>query len=109
MTDATAANQTAGVVIVGSGLAAYTLAREFRKLDKQTPLTILSRDHAGFYSKPMLSNALASNKTAATLVMKPAEKMAVELNASVRANTRVDSLNTSTDHEHFSAIDLQVD
>ncbi len=94
MTDATAANETAGVVIVGSGLAAYTLAREFRKLDKQTPLTILSRDHAGFYSKPMLSNALASNKTAATLVMKPAEKMAVELNASVRANTRVDSLNT---------------
>ena len=47
------------VVIVGSGLAGYTLAREFRKLDKQTPLVILSRDHAGFYSKPMLSNATA--------------------------------------------------
>jgi rubredoxin---NAD+ reductase len=84
-----------GVVIIGSGLAGYTLAREFRKLDKQTPLTILSRDHAGFYSKPMLSNALASNKTAATLVMKPAEKMAAELNATVRANTRVNSIDTA--------------
>jgi rubredoxin---NAD+ reductase len=95
MTDAASAVDNPGVVIVGSGLAAYTLAREFRKLDKTTPLTVLSRDHGGFYSKPMLSNALASNKTAATLVMKPAEKMAVELNATVRADTRVDSINTA--------------
>ena len=60
------------VVIVGSGLAGYTVARELRKLDKQVPLVVVSRDHAGFYSKPMLSNALAGGKTAATLVMKPA-------------------------------------
>ena len=83
------------VVIVGSGLAGYTLAREFRKLDKQTPLVILSRDHAGFYSKPMLSNALAGKKTAATLVMKPAAKMAEDLPATVRTHavvTRVDTI-----------------
>ena len=83
------------VVIVGSGLAGYTLARELRKLDKQTPLVILSRDHAGFYSKPMLSNALAGKKTAATLVMKPAAKMAEELPATVRTHavvTRVDTI-----------------
>jgi rubredoxin---NAD+ reductase len=84
-----------GVVIIGSGLAGYTLAREFRKLDKATPLTILSRDHAGFYSKPMLSNALASNKTAATLVMKNAEKMAAELNATVRAEVQVERIDTA--------------
>ena len=58
---------TAPVVVIGSGLAGYNLAREFRKLDKETPLVVVSRDHAGFYSKPMLSNALAGNKTAATL------------------------------------------
>ena len=50
------------VVIVGSGLAGYTVAREFRKLDKLTPLVVVSRDHAGFYSKPMLSNALAGQQ-----------------------------------------------
>jgi len=50
------------VVIVGSGLAGYTAAREFRKLDRQTPLVVVSRDAAGFYSKPMLSNALAGRK-----------------------------------------------
>jgi rubredoxin---NAD+ reductase len=77
------------VVIVGSGLAGYTLAREFRKLDRQTPLVVVSRDHAGFYSKPMLSNALAGRKTAGALVMKPAEKMAEELPATVLSDSHL--------------------
>ena len=80
------------VVIVGSGMAGYAVAREFRKLDKTTPLLIVSRDHGGFYSKPMLSNALAGNKTTATLVMKTADKMATELGASVRPLTEVVSI-----------------
>ena len=79
----------APVVIVGSGLAGWNLAREFRKLDKQTPLVVVSRDGAGFYSKPMLSNALASNKSAQTLLMKPADKMAAEVGATVLARTEV--------------------
>ncbi len=83
------------VIVLGSGLAGYNLAREFRKLDKQTPLVIISRDQAGFYSKPMLSNALASNKTAAALVMKPAATMATELNATVIANATVTQIDTA--------------
>jgi rubredoxin-NAD+ reductase len=83
------------LVILGTGLAGYTLAREFRKLDKDTPLVIVSRDHAGFYSKPMLSNALASKKTAATLVMKAADKMAVELNATIKSQAEVQGIDTA--------------
>jgi rubredoxin-NAD+ reductase len=83
------------VLILGSGLAGYAAAREFRRLDKETPLVVVSRDHAGFYSKPMLSNALAGNKTAATLVMKPAEKMAAELNATVRPHSEVRRIDTA--------------
>ncbi len=82
------------VVIVGSGLAGYNLARELRKLDAQVPLVVVSRDAAGFYSKPMLSNALASNKTAATLVMKPADKMAAELPARVVASNALQAIDT---------------
>ncbi|HEX5373118.1 MAG TPA: FAD-dependent oxidoreductase [Aquabacterium sp.] len=78
------------VVIVGSGLAGYNVARELRKLDAAVPIVVISRDQAGFYSKPMLSNALAGKKTAATLVMKPADKMAAELNARVVSSTAVD-------------------
>ncbi|GGP19532.1 NAD(P)/FAD-dependent oxidoreductase [Silvimonas iriomotensis] len=77
------------VVIVGAGLAGYNLAREFRKLDAEAELVIIAGDGADFYSKPMLSNALAGNKTVATLVMKPAEKMEAELNATIFARTEV--------------------
>jgi rubredoxin---NAD+ reductase len=83
------------LVVIGTGLAGYTLAREWRKLDKQTPLVIISSDHAGFYSKPMLSNALASQKNAAALVMKDATKMASELQATVHAHTAVSSIHTT--------------
>jgi rubredoxin-NAD+ reductase len=83
------------VVILGSGLAGYNLAREFRKLDKTTPLVVVSRDAAGFYSKPMLSNALAGGKTATSLVMKPAEKMAAELDATVLPRTEALHIDTA--------------
>ena len=39
---------SAPVIIIGSGLAGYNVAREFRKLDTQTPLLVISRVHAGF-------------------------------------------------------------
>jgi len=82
------------VVIVGAGLAGYNVARELRKADAAVPIVLVSRDHAGFYSKPMLSNALASKKTPATLVMKSAEKMADEVQLRVIANTAVTGLDT---------------
>ena len=41
---------------------ATRVAREFRKLDKITPLIIITADDGGFYSKPMLSNAFAQRQ-----------------------------------------------
>jgi len=82
------------VVIVGSGLAGYNVARELRKLDANVPITVISRDHAGFYSKPMLSNALAGKKTAATLVMKAADKIGAEINAKVLPHSVVEKIDT---------------
>ena len=83
---------TQPIVIAGSGLAGYNLAREFRKLDRDTPLMILSRDAAGFYSKPMLSNALSAGKTAESLVMKSADKMAGEVLATIRPQVEIASI-----------------
>ncbi|NMF91539.1 NAD(P)/FAD-dependent oxidoreductase [Aromatoleum petrolei] len=80
---------TEPIVIAGSGLAGYNLAREFRKLDRDTPLMILSRDAAGFYSKPMLSNALSAGKTPESLVMKTADKMAGEVLATIRPHVEI--------------------
>ena len=80
------------VVIIGSGLAGYTVAREFRKLDADTPVVMLSQDHGGFYSKPMLSNAFAQKKTADALLMKDAAKMSAEIKVEVRQNSTVTAI-----------------
>jgi rubredoxin-NAD+ reductase len=80
---------SAPVVILGSGLAGITVAREFRKLDAETPVVIVTADDGAFYSKPMLSNALAAGKTPAQLAMTQREALAAQLKADVRAHTRV--------------------
>jgi len=79
----------APIVIVGSGLAGYNVAREFRKLDKGTPLSIVTSDGGEFYSKPMLSNAFSSNKTPEAIAINSAEQMTSQLNATVRARAKV--------------------
>ncbi len=83
------------VTIIGAGLAGYSVAREFRRLDKSAPLTIITADDGGFYSKPMLSNAFAQNKAAAQLVTQTAEQMAVQLNARIMIGTRVDGIDSA--------------
>lgn len=98
-----ASSETAPVVIVGSGLAGYTLAKELRKKSADTPLHLVCADEGDAYSKPMLSNALAKNKTADMLIMASAEKMAADLNMTIWNRIRVTAINTeqkilSTDH-----------
>lgn len=83
------------IIIIGAGLAGYTVAREFRKLDKATPLIMITEDSGNFYSKPMLSNAFAQNKDAQQLVSQSAEKMAEQLDATLVTNTRVNGIDSA--------------
>ena len=84
------------IVIIGSGLAGYNVAKELRKLDKETSLTIITADSGSFYSKPMLSNALAGKKPPSAIALNSPEQMATQLNATVRAKTRVTAINPAT-------------
>ena len=83
------------IVIVGTGLAGYTVAREFRKLDTDTPLRLLSRDDASFYSKPVLSNAYAQKKNAQQIALSTAREMGAQLHAVISPNTHVSSIDTA--------------
>lgn len=84
------------IIIIGSGLAAYNLAKEFRKLDSDMPLLFITADDGCFYSKPMLSNALEKGKTAAQLVMGDCDKMAADLNAQIMNFTRVEGIDAAS-------------
>lgn len=85
---------TESIVIIGTGLAGYTLAREIRKRDAQLPLCLITRDDGAFYSKPMLSNALGKHKTAEDLATADVEKMRTDLHAEILANTTVKAIDT---------------
>jgi rubredoxin-NAD+ reductase len=82
-------NDGDGVVIIGTGLAGYGAAREFRKWDKAAPLTLITADDGGWYSKPQLSAALGAGKMPDQLVLKDAATMARELDARLMTGTHV--------------------
>jgi rubredoxin-NAD+ reductase len=94
------------ITIIGSGMAGYTVAREFRKLDKTTPLLVITGDDGGFYAKPMLSNAFAQNKQAAQLVTQTAAQMAEQLNANILQFTTVSQIDSKNKTISTSAGDF---
>lgn len=92
--DKTTPQSQSAIVIIGSGLAGYTLIRELRKLDKTVPITLVTREPGYFYSKPMLSTALASKKEAAQLISTPADGMATQLEITVLTECDVQAIDT---------------
>ena len=86
---------SSGIVIIGSGLAGYTVIRELRKLDKTVPITLVTKEPGYFYSKPMLSTALASNKSATQLISTNAEGMATQLEITILSEADVTAIDTA--------------
>lgn len=88
-------SDTDPIVILGSGLAGYSTARELRKLDKATPLVIITGDDGWFYSKPMISNALGREQVPMDLPTASAEKMAGDVDARILTRTQVSAIDTT--------------
>lgn len=87
------AEPEAPLVIVGTGLAGYNLAREWRKLDTTTELIMISADDGCFYSKPLLSTAFAKQHTPDQLASASANDMAASLSATILTETEVLAIN----------------
>jgi rubredoxin-NAD+ reductase len=82
-------NPEQSICIIGSGLAAYTLIREYRKINAEYPITLVTQEAGDFYSKPMLSTAIAGQKSAEQLVTSSAVKMAEQLNLVIHSHATV--------------------
>lgn len=83
---------TAGIVIIGAGLAAYQTATAIRTEDKDIKLSIVTRDSGDFYSKPILSNAFARNKHPDQIASQTAQQMAERLNADIKTQCVIDEI-----------------
>lgn len=79
----------APIVIVGTGLSGYTLAKEIRKQDKDTPIVMVTADDGFSYSKPMLSTGFSKGKEADELAQASADAMVEQLNLDLRTHTTV--------------------
>lgn len=86
---------SAPVVIVGSGLAGWTVARELRKLDAAVPIVVVTASPGHFYAKPTLSNALALARTPAQIVTTSAEQMAAASGVTLLAETTVTGIDAA--------------
>lgn len=86
------------VVIVGTGLSGYSLVREFRKLDKETPVIMVTADDGISYSKPMLSTGFTKDKDADGLAQASPESMAEQLGVEIRPWSTVTGIDTDA-HE----------
>jgi rubredoxin---NAD+ reductase len=80
------------IVIVGSGLAGYAVAREVRKIDKDVRLVMVTKERGDYYAKPGLSTAFAQRKGPADLVTTAAPEMSAQLDLTIMADTDVLSI-----------------
>ena len=90
----------APVVVVGSGLAAWTVIKEFRKHDSSTPVTLVTASSGDAYPKPALSTAFAQNKLPAQLRNGVASELAATLNLQLHAHTRATSIDLAQQQLH---------
>ena len=81
------------IVIVGSGLAGYSLVRELRKHNADAAILLVTADDGTSYSKPMLSNGFGKGKDADGLAQADYRSMAEQFNLHLLPHTRVTALN----------------
>ena len=89
----TTASERNPIVIVGSGLAGYSLVRELRKHNADAPILLVTADDGTSYSKPMLSTGFGKGKDADGLAQADHQSMADQFNLRLLPHTRVTALN----------------
>jgi rubredoxin-NAD+ reductase len=82
------------VVIVGSGLAGFGLARELRRHNPELPITLVTADGGEVYSKPLLSTGYTKKLGYEQLALQTAEDFAAQLGITVLTRTRVSQIDS---------------
>jgi NADPH-dependent 2,4-dienoyl-CoA reductase/sulfur reductase-like enzyme len=81
-----------GVVIIGAGLAGYSVARALRASSPELPITLICADDGDFYSKPSLSVSASARASVTDLVSRRAAQMKEDLRCALLPRTHVTEL-----------------
>jgi rubredoxin-NAD+ reductase len=94
LTDVSLSN-TPGIIIVGAGIAGWSVAEAIRSLDQTTPITLVSACNANRYHKPELSVALSRGQQPETLIRETAIDAANRLGVRLLSETFVVGLSAA--------------
>jgi len=89
-------NQSAGIVIIGAGLAGWHVIDAIRAKDKNIPITLITADNGDRYHKPMLTMAISQQKNAEDLVRATGSDAAEAANINLLANTQVTDIDPTS-------------
>jgi NAD(P)H-nitrite reductase large subunit len=59
------------IIIIGSGIAGITFAEKIRQLSVDAKITLLTKESAGYYSRPMLSLGFSNEDIEQDIIIKP--------------------------------------
>ncbi|WP_114416986.1 NAD(P)/FAD-dependent oxidoreductase [Marinospirillum perlucidum] len=95
------ATETQPLIIIGSGMAGYQLAIEVRNRQPDQPLLLMTRDSGHFYSKPLLSTALAKNQPPEQLTIADPRQQAENLGIQIVTFAEVEALDIDNHQVHL--------
>lgn len=82
------------IVVVGSGIAGYSVIKQLRHHDEKVPMIMISKDAGDYYSKPALSTALTKKISPTKLVITKASVMAQQLKIDIVPECHVKFIDT---------------
>ncbi len=76
------------IVVVGSGIAGVTFAEKYRTLSPDTEITLITQEHDGYYSRPLLSRGFTKTDIEQSIILKSFDKLR-ESNIDVIAGSEI--------------------
>ena len=63
------------VIIIGSGVAGVSFAEKYRALNPNAEVILITKEHEGYYSRPLLSRGFTKDDIEQSIVLKPFAKL----------------------------------
>lgn len=88
------ATRARNIVILGAGLAGYSLAKEIRRISQSANITVVTSDGGEAYSKPALSTGYTRGLDCEALINQQTAEFASQHRINVLTRTRVEAIDT---------------
>lgn len=89
------------IVIIGTGLAGYNLAKNIRAIDPSMKITLITNSEGHFYSKPLLSTAISQKKSPGDLIISTAKMMAEKHQLNILTKRQVTAIDPKSKNLHL--------